>query len=73
MTERTTDLDKDTFSFTVEEKIGLPGYSNIVIRASITRNIEDDEDARQDVIDTVEAITAAERSKVLEELGVETK
>ena len=61
----------DTFHFAVEEKIGLKDYSNIVLRASISRNIADDEDARQEVIDLVEAILVRERRVILEDLGVE--
>jgi hypothetical protein len=63
----------DRFFFGVEEKIGLKDYSNIVVQASISREIPDDEDARQEVIDTVEAILVAERKVVLEDLGVEVK
>ena len=70
MSEKTIDSDRDYFSFTVEEKIGLPGYSNVVIRASLSRNIDDTDEARQEVIDLVESITSVEREKVLESLGV---
>ena len=57
---------RDVFSFTVEEKVGLPDYSNVTIRASITREIEDSDEARREVIDIVEEITAAERDVVIE-------
>ena len=63
----------DTFSFTVEEKIGLKDYSNIVVRATLTRDIPNDEEARKEVIDTVEQILVVERRIVLEDLGVEVK
>ena len=61
----------DTFTFTVEEKIGLKQYSNVVIRASLSRQIPDDEEARKEVIDTVEQILVVERAVVLADLGVE--
>jgi len=63
----------DTFTFTVEEKIGLKDYSNILVRASLSRQIPDDEDARKDVINIVENILVMERRIVLEDLGVEVK
>lgn len=63
----------DHFFFGVEEKIGLKDYSNIVVQASISREIPDTDEARQEVIDTVEAILVAERKVVLEDLGVEVK
>lgn len=63
----------DRFFFGVEEKIGLKDYSNIVVQASISREIPDTDEARQEVIDTVEAILVAERKVVLEDLGVEVK
>ena len=66
-----SDINLDTFHFAVEEKIGLKDYSNIVIRASITREIPDDEEARKEVIDTVEQILVVERGVVLADLGVE--
>ncbi len=63
----------DRFEFTVEEKIGLKDYSNIVVRASLTREIPDDEEARKEVIDIVEQILVVERAIVLADLGVEVK
>jgi len=73
MTDIVTDSEGnqlDYFNFTIEEKIGLPSYSSVTIRASLSRNIEDTDEARQEVIDLVEAVTAAERGKVLDSLGV---
>jgi len=61
----------DYFNFSVEEKIGLKDYSNIVVRASISRYVPDSEEARQEVIDLVESILVAERRVILEDLGVE--
>lgn len=61
----------DYFNFGVEEKIGLKDYSNIVVRASISRYVPNNEEARQEVIRDVEAILVAERRVVLEDLGVE--
>ena len=61
----------DTFEFTVEEKIGLKNFSNIVVRASLKRDIPDDKDARQEVIDLVESILVVERGIILEDMGVE--
>ena len=61
----------DYFNFSVEEKIGLPNYSSVTVRASVSRNIEDTDEARQEVTDLVESIIARERSVVLESLGVE--
>lgn len=61
----------DYFNFGVEEKVGLKDYSNIVIRASVSRYVPDSEEARQEVIDLVEAVLVKERNAVLEELGVE--
>lgn len=63
----------DTFHFAVEEKIGLKNFSNIVVRASLTRDIPDDEEERKKVINTVEDILVVERRIVLEDLGVEVK
>ena len=63
----------DTFSFTVEEKIGLKDYSNIVVRASLTRDIPNSEEARKEVIDTVEEILVVERRIILEDLGVDVE
>jgi hypothetical protein len=63
----------DTFTFTVEEKVGLKDYSNILVRASISRQIPDDDEARQKVIDQVEAVLVRERNIVLEDLGIEVK
>lgn len=63
----------DLFNFTVEEKVGLKDYSNIVVRASLSRYVPDDAEARQEVIDLVETIMATERNVVLESLGVEVK
>ena len=63
----------DTFTFTVEEKIGLKQFSNVTIRASISRQIPDSEEARKEVIQTVEDILVVERGIVLEDLGVEVK
>ena len=61
----------DTFHFAVEEKIGLKNFSNIVVRASITREIPDDEEERKKVINTVEDILVVERRIILEDLGVD--
>lgn len=63
----------DTFNFQVEEKIGLKDYSNIVVRASLTRDVPDTEEARKEVIQIVEDILVAERRIILEDLGVEVK
>jgi hypothetical protein len=60
----------DYFNFTVEEKIGLKDYSNIVVRASISRYVPDDEEARAEVIRLVEDILVAERQVILDDLGV---
>ena len=61
----------DYFKFGVEEKIGLKDYSNIVVRASISRSIPDTDEARQEVIDLVEQVLVRERRVILEDLGVE--
>ena len=61
----------DTFTFSVEEKIGLKNFSNVVVRASLSRQIPDDEEERKKVINTVEEILVVERNIVLEDLGVE--
>ncbi len=63
----------DTFTFTVEEKIGLKQYSNVVVRASLSRQIPDDEDERQKVVDIVESILVVERNIILQDLGVEVE
>ncbi len=63
----------DSFFFGVEEKIGLKDYSNIVVRASITRDIPNTDEARNEVIRTVEDVLIAERKIILEDLGVEVK
>lgn len=69
MPEENTELDY--FNFGVEEKIGLKDYSNIVVRASISRHIPDTDEARQEVIDLVEAVLVRERRVILDDLGVE--
>jgi hypothetical protein len=61
----------DYFNFGIEEKIGLKDYSNIVVRASISRHIPDTDEARQEVIRLVEDILVVERRVILEDLGVE--
>ena len=63
----------DLFNFTVEEKVGLANYSNILIRASLSRYIPDDEEARAEVVRLVEEIASAERNTILDDLGVEVK
>lgn len=61
----------DYFNFGVEEKIGLKDYSNIVVRASVSRYVPDNDEARQEVINLVEDILVRERRIILEDLGVE--
>lgn len=60
----------DYFVFSLTEKVGLPNYSSIDLFASIGRYVEDTEEARQDVIETVESILARERDLVLENMGL---
>ena len=76
MAELVTDADGnqlDLFNFAVEEKVGLANYSNIVVRASLSRYVPDDEEARAEVVRLVEEIASAERNSVLESIGVEVK
>ena len=68
-----TETPLDVFTFTVEEKVGLKDYSNILVRATISRHIPDDDEERQKVIDQVEAVLVRERNVVLEDLGIEVK
>lgn len=63
----------DYFVFSVTEKVGLPNYSSIDIFASIGRYVPDSEEARQEVIDLVEAVAAKERDVVLDSIGVEVR
>lgn len=63
----------DLFNFTVEEKVGLANYSNILVRASLSRYVPDDEEARAEVVRLVEEIASAERNTILDDLGVEVK
>lgn len=76
MTEIITDENGnrlDLFNFTVEEKVGLANYSNILVRASLSRYVPDDEEARAEVVRLVEEIASAERNTILDDLGVEVK
>lgn len=61
----------DLFNFTVEEKIGLKDYSNVVVRASLSRYVPDTDEARKEVVDLVETIASNERNVILESLGIE--
>lgn len=56
-----------TVSWTTEEKVGFPNYSNVVIRATISREISDEADAVEElreVVERVEEVMSPERDKV---------
>lgn len=56
-----------TVSWTTEEKVGFPNYSNITTRATITREIADDADAPEELkklVAEVETVMSIERDRV---------
>lgn len=60
----------DYFVFSVSQKIGLPNYSSIDIFASIGRSVEDNVEARKEVVLQVEELVEAEVANIKENLGV---
>jgi len=65
-----TETNQDSFNYTLDYKIGLPDYSHIRIFASLSRSVEDNEEQRQEVMDTVEQILVTQSEKIKENLGI---
>ena len=75
MTEVTTPTAK--INYRVEEKIGLPNFSNIVYGLSITRDVEDDGlesvlESAKELSEAMESFMGDEREKILEIIQGET-
>ncbi len=60
---------QDYFVYSVTEKINVGNYSSVDTFASIGRNIEDTDEARQEVIQLVEGILETKRDEVVELLA----
>ena len=60
----TENTELDYFVYSVTENINVGNYSSVDTFASIGRNIEDTDEARQEVIDLVEGILETKRDEV---------
>lgn len=55
----------DYFVYSVNEKINVGNYSSVDTFASLGRNIEDTEEARQEVMSVVERILETKREEIV--------
>lgn len=55
----------DYFVYSVNEKINVGNYSSVDTFASLGRNIEDTDEARQEVMNVVERILESKREEIV--------
>lgn len=67
---KSENTELDYFVFSVSQKIGLPNYSSVDVFASLGRNVVDSPEARQSVVNDVEALVEAEVRNIKENLNL---
>lgn len=65
MSENKNTENLDYFVYSVNEKINVGNYSSVDTFASLGRNIEDTDEARQEVMGVVERILETKREEIV--------